>query len=152
MGANAWADVPTYTWDFTSSTWDGKDFATGSAVSFSTTGETPTGSDKYITFTFETSGAAYMQNNASSSVYGKYFWYKVNGSTTTNNVSVIVPAGYKVTLDLGLGSNTREFNYTYSGISGTLSCVSSSLVYENGSANDETFTIWATNTVRTSNH
>lgn len=149
LGMSVWADVPTYTWDFTNkTTWTTAKVSTGSAVTLNPSGETPGAGEYGVTFnlTNETGGFVgwkYYANNVGS----ECFWYNENGNATTNTVSITVPAGFKVTFNLVVGSNTRPFVCTKDGGTTTSNITTTPYEYTNDTEGSVTVTMWATNCI-----
>lgn len=158
LGVNvSWADVTSYTWDFTNTTaWSTAKIATGSSVNLATDGEAPEGDEPYVTFTFDGAdnyGAEVIFNAASKSVSGTCLWYAYNGSISSNNISIVVPGNMQATFSLKLGSNTRPTRYHLSNeAENTNHDISSGgdFVYRNTTGSSVTVTMWATNTRRSS--
>ena len=154
--SDAWADVPTYTWDFTNTTtWATGKIATGSAVTLNPSAATPGVGEYGVTFCFdnnvtyadETTGnsAAIIGYNASNgSTYGTHLWYTTayDGTNDINYVSVSVPVNFKVTFNMKCG---RAASYKIGDGTAQSFSTTGALEYRNETASPVVVKVYATN-------
>lgn len=145
VGQNAVADPYDVTWDFTvAGRWavNGKDGANLISI---TDASKQFGYDAQevvsggVTFNFEAEdGARFRASNSC------YLLFNLAGSATTNNVSIDVPNGYRVSLAFNKVSNSRLIKYTVDG-GANVGNISADFEYDNTTGATVTFTFWANN-------
>ena len=151
VGANAsWADVPTYTWDFTDTeTWTTAKVSTGSAVTLNPSGETPGDGEYGVTFKFtENMGIVGIVSTSRTNNTSGLWWEKSTnayGSTENNYVSIVIPAGFKVTVS-PFATSSRTLKYTLDGGTTTTEHKSTdAITYKNETENSVTLIAYAKN-------
>ena len=150
--ANAWADGVDI-WDFSStSTWGNetgggksanyKELATGSEVWFAPDGSSATSETSNVSFKFAANGAKF--NYGGSYKLGISSTGNYDSANDINYVKVIVPNGYRVMVDLSVGSPGRPM---HANLDGTVMDYTSNSTYDytNSTGSAQTLKIYGTN-------
>ena len=153
VGTNAWATTGVDVWDFSDTNiWGNytskgrssnyKELATGSEVWFAADGSSATSATSNVSFNFVADGARFNyggDNRLGISSTGNY-----DSTNDINYVKVVIPDGYKVLVDMSVGSSGRPMHVDLDG-SVTNYTSNSVYTYTNSTGSSKTIKVYGSN-------